>query len=549
MRPRLAATFLLIVFLPLVILAWFGVRLAEQEREDMRQQFQGLLLARLGEVDTSIARVMGARENELISLLAFSDYSPEHLRELTSTSVTVRQFFLLDSKGSIEYPSAMAEGTQLALSQSERAFLERTRQLWVNREIPTAAEVPSAPPQQTSPIKVFRTSGRSKGKPDTTSNAVEKGWHVWHSGSDIDLIYWWRTERGDILGAELNLPRLMADIIAVLPGTAPTATDSRTVLYDSLGTAIYQWGTYRPGEKEKPIAVLSVSRPLNSWTLASYVPSSAIAGKAGVGTWFNTLSGVIALALTIMGLAVYFFRENTRDIREASQRMSFVNQVSHELKTPLTSIRMYAEMLDERVGEEDLLLRQGLQVIVAESQRLSRLIGNVLTFSRKQRSAIKLRMEPRNVDETLRNVVGHFEASLRAKGIEIRCTGDANHTALFDCDILEQIIGNLLSNVEKYARSARYVAVESTQTDETVTITVTDDGPGIPEREHARVFEPFYRVSNRLTDGVAGTGIGLSIARDLARLHGGDLVLRPSVCGACFCLTIRAFQCPEEEHK
>jgi signal transduction histidine kinase len=253
------------------------------------------------------------------------------------------------------------------------------------------------------------------------------------------------------------------------------------------------------------------------------------------------------LALVIAGLAIYFFRENAREMREASQRVSFVNQVSHELKTPLTNIRMYAEMIDEELGEEDETLRRRLQIIVAESQRLSRLIGNVLTFSRKQRSTLTLHPEPGNIDSVLRDLTQNFEPSLRAKGIETTCFGNAGHTAVFDRDVLEQIVGNLLSNVEKYARSARGVEVRSTQEDETVTITVADDGPGIPQRDRARVFDPFYRVSNRLTDGVAGTGIGLSIARDLARLHGGDLLLQPSARGACFRLAIRALQHLDEE--
>jgi len=91
------------------------------------------------------------------------------------------------------------------------------------------------------------------------------------------------------------------------------------------------------------------------------------------------------LGATVISLTYYFYREQSREMREAAQRVSFVNQVSHELKTPLTNIRMYAELIEKDADESDERLQRYAGVIVSESQRLSRLIGNVLTFSRKQR--------------------------------------------------------------------------------------------------------------------------------------------------------------------
>ena len=220
------------------------------------------------------------------------------------------------------------------------------------------------------------------------------------------------------------------------------------------------------------------------------------------------------------------------------------------LKTPLTSIRMYAEMLETDLGEDAEKPKRHLDIIVSESQRLSRLIGNVLSFSRKQRSALKLHRAVGDVDDVLREVLEHFDAALRARGIKVVFSGTANRPAEFDRDALEQIVGNLLSNVEKYAAGADRVEVVSAQESGMVTITVADNGPGIPLREQRRIFEPFHRVSSKLTDGVAGTGIGLAIARDLARLHGGDLTLEPSRQGACFKLVLHVPQrCSTEESK
>jgi signal transduction histidine kinase len=189
-----------------------------------------------------------------------------------------------------------------------------------------------------------------------------------------------------------------------------------------------------------------------------------------------------------------------------------------------------------------------LGVIVSESQRLSRLIANVLTFSRNQRHTLTLRMQQAVPDEVLRTVAEHFRPTLEGRGIAVELDLHAGGECSFDPDALEQIVGNLAGNVEKYAAAGKVLRIESRLEDELIHVVVEDRGPGIPARERARIFEPFYRVNNSLTEGVSGTGIGLSISRDLARLHGGDLVLEAPAshhtAGARFHVTLR---CPPAE--
>jgi signal transduction histidine kinase len=255
-------------------------------------------------------------------------------------------------------------------------------------------------------------------------------------------------------------------------------------------------------------------------------------------------AGMTALVLALVGLASYFYRESTREMRDAAQRVSFVNQVSHELKTPLTNIRMYAELLEQRLPEGDGVATQHLNVIVSESQRLSRLIGNVLTFARKQNDKLTLHPSVGNVDTCIQFVLDHFRAVLESKGVSIVFNGGANALVEFDRDALEQILGNLFSNVEKYAASGGLMEVTSRQNGPSTWITVKDSGPGIPKGQEERIFDPFHRLSNKLSDGVTGTGIGLSIARDLARKHGGDLKALASTAGAQFELRLHT----EEPH-
>jgi signal transduction histidine kinase len=247
---------------------------------------------------------------------------------------------------------------------------------------------------------------------------------------------------------------------------------------------------------------------------------------------------VFGIALTVM--AVYFYRESSRELRDASQRVSFVNHVSHELKTPLTNIRMYAELLQDSLDQSDEKAARHLDVVVSESVRLSRLINNVLTFGRQQRKSLKLRMSEEVVDRIVEAVIESFRPSLQSRGVNIEFLPGAPDRVQADPDALGQIIGNLLGNVEKYAPDSGTVQVESKQDKDTTTITVSDNGPGIPQAERENIFKPFFRLSSRVTDGVAGTGIGLSIARELARLHGGDLEMVSTGPGAVFRVTIHA---------
>src|SRR5262245_37271377 len=146
-----------------------------------------------------------------------------------------------------------------------------------------------------------------------------------------------------------------------------------------------------------------------------------------------------ALVLALIGLASYFYRESTREMREAAERVSFVNQVSHELKTPLTNIRMYAELLEQSLPEDDSKAAEHLDVIVSESQRLSRLIGNVLTFARKQNDKLTLHRAAGNVDRCIEFVLDHFKAPLEAKNVKTVFTAGAGNSVEFDRDIVEQI--------------------------------------------------------------------------------------------------------------
>ncbi|MBK9168884.1 MAG: HAMP domain-containing histidine kinase [Bryobacterales bacterium] len=508
MKPRLTAVLLLIVAAPLAIVGWLGARVVRDEQAVVEHRFQELIGGQLRAVDAAIATSLDAyRERVLEQMRPFTPDRAE-LRRRSRESPLAIQFYVLGADGKVEFPPVDSPGD---LAATEREALRRTAQIWDGGDL-----------------------GAGAGESETGS---ETGWKAWYWGNGLQMMLWTR-DANRIHAAEINRTRLLAELVGALPETdaaAPELADGRIRLLDATGAVLYQWGALEDEDDVRTAVRFPLRAPLNAWTLEYVSGGGAAFGSAVTGGFLLTLIPSLALlGVVVIGLAYYFYREQSREAREAEQRVSFVNQVSHELKTPLTNIRMYAEMLEQGPGEADPRMARYLGVIVSESQRLSRLIANVLTFSRKQHHALNLRFEDAVPDDVLRTAVEHFRPALEAKGLAVELDLRAGESRRFDPDVLGQIAANLVSNVEKYAAAGEWLRIESCLRDGTIEICVEDRGPGIQERERGRIFEPFYRIHNSLTEGVSGTGIGLSISRDLARLHGGDVVLEPGGEGARF---------------
>jgi signal transduction histidine kinase len=516
-KPKLVIILLLLVLLPLGLMAWLGLRLVDNERVEIEKSFRQLQLDKLKDIDKTIQKVISERERFLQGLAARLVFEPDNLRAARRKHAIIRQIFVIDSDGRLLHPAV-----DQPMSQNEKEFVERAGQVWKDQSL-------------------FYHSGPEGDQSEQTS---KQGWYSWYWGSGINLIFWQRTQGNMVIGFELDRFRLVADIIGELPGSdylkpaaKPDSVDTLALL-DSKDKILYRWGDYQPKDSEQPVVAMTVAAPLKPWRLVYYSSASVSGGALGSGTLFYLISGLVVVALGLIGLAFYFYSESSRELQQAGQRVSFVNHVSHELKTPLTNIRMYAELLQGIIDEQDEKQNRYLDVVVTESQRLSRLIDNVLTFGRQQRKALKLHLVKDTVDGIIGRLVDYFGPALEAKNIQVSCVAEAPRTVLIDPDALEQILSNLLSNVEKYAARGGRVEIRATQTEWLTTIMVSDNGPGIPSDEQEHIFEPFVRLSSEISEGAAGTGIGLSISRELARLHGGDLVYEPLDQGASFVLTL-----------
>jgi len=229
-------------------------------------------------------------------------------------------------------------------------------------------------------------------------------------------------------------------------------------------------------------------------------------------------------------------------MRLAQQKTDFVSNVSHELKTPLTSIRMFADMLAEgRVNERDRQTNY-LRIISAESARLTRLINNVLDFARMERGAPAGERRPCDLVEVVKETVETCQPHLQTVGVALSTDIQAQELPLIgDRDALAQIILNLLSNAEKYGGNNILVRVrrEDTSAGAVGCVDVLDRGPGIPAKKRETIFQPFQRLNDSLASGVSGSGLGLTLARRMAQAHGGNVTYSPREGGgSCFTITV-----------
>ena len=229
---------------------------------------------------------------------------------------------------------------------------------------------------------------------------------------------------------------------------------------------------------------------------------------------------VLTLFTIYLGL-----RDMRREVRAAQLRSQFVASVSHELKTPLTSIRMYAEMLNMDPAIEAEQRGEYLDTIVNESERLSRLINNVLDFSRIERGEQTYRKVPLSLPSVARNVARAMEYPFRQSGLQLNVQTDPEvPDVAADRDAMEQAILNLLSNAIKYSRpGADTVDLRVERVNSCVYLRVRDYGRGIAKAEQARVFDKFYRSPDVERAGIPGTGLGLALVAHVAREHGGEV--------------------------
>jgi signal transduction histidine kinase len=233
----------------------------------------------------------------------------------------------------------------------------------------------------------------------------------------------------------------------------------------------------------------------------------------------------LAVVLSVMLFGAYLlWRDVRREVLMAEMRSQFVSSVSHELKTPLTAIRMFAETLRLGRSRDPSAQAEYLDTIVSESERLTRLLNNVLDFSKIEEGKRIYHPAPESLPEIVRTAARAMEYPLKQQGFELAVEAEEGLPDLYvDRDAIEQAVLNLLSNAMKYSGESRWIGLSVRREDGCAVIKVVDRGIGIDPKEQARIFDKFYRILAPEKQPLPGTGLGLTLVAHIAKAHGGSV--------------------------
>ena len=483
-RPN-TITAVLLIAAPALVLGWGAAR---QLRDDIVRGdrfmdevlVDGKIVAPLQSV-VEQAKLAAQRAVESLPLSATAD----EFAAVAQTNAVVRNVFSWKS-GEIVYP------LEKGATQEERRFRDRYVTLFDDG---------------------FRDPVDEMGQRIPSASSFT--WRTWYEGDRLSFIGWMRQGDGEVRGVELETVKVLSEFLSVIKRNLPNGL--AVELRDGFGKCVVRTRAHRP-EEMSPELALDIGLP--GYTLAVW----RVVPRSHALRYLTTLLPPF-LALVLGGVLLVL--EITRERRESMLKTGFVSNVSHELKTPLTAVRLSAEMLREGRVKEEAQARY-LEVIVRESERLTRLVDNVLDFGRLERGRRKFNLEARDVNELL-SVAEAQRPRVEAAGLTLMVrSAPMPVMRTFDLDAVGQVLVNLIDNAVKYAASGKMVEVSVSERGE---ITVADRGPGIAAKHRSRIFERFYRCDDSITAKSSGSGLGLSIASRLMAGMGGKLVFAPRAGG------------------
>jgi signal transduction histidine kinase len=532
----------LLLLIPTLLIGALALKLLHGEQDRLVESSLNTARRRAATItetlDLAVAEVKDGLLASLQNLPA--DGLEERLEDWRLDNPLVRNVFIWSAKG-LQLPDPDSPPNAEA-----GAFVARYRALfsgriaWQPPQLDGPQETASSPALNSrapySPRKELRQLAQ---RLDSASPAPQanSGWLPWFWEDGLYLLGWLEDPAsGRRYGLEIEMMALLSRLVTILP---EPSEGEIYALIDSRGRIVHRTGQGQLAEDTPQLTALPVGPQLPHWQLRIYAPTgTAPVGGRGLFLLSSLLVGSFVAAVLFGGSLLLW--QAWRSMRDARRKTSFVSNVSHELKTPLTTIRMYAELLGEgRIEEADKRQRY-LQVIIAESQRLTRLVNNILDFSRLEQQRKQYHLIPLSLTEVLHGVLDSQAVRLRQAGLELtRRLPDQPLTVRADRDAVEQVLLNLLDNAIKYAAQGGELVVELQQQKKTAAVHIMDRGPGVPASQQQRIFDQFHRVDNDLTCNRPGCGLGLSIARRLLQDMQGSLrYCSRDGGGACFLMDL-----------
>ena len=329
------------------------------------------------------------------------------------------------------------------------------------------------------------------------------------------------------LGYRFRPAYLTAELLPGIFKSAGLEPNIAVAVLDERDSVLYAQDGLPPVHR---LAADSFSELLPSWKVVLFDRQGRSEERL-VGSERTLYLSLFVGIVLVMAVGIFLtVRAAAHEVEVSQLKAEFVSNVSHELKTPLALIRMFGETLESGLVVNEAARKEFYGIIRKESERLTHLIDNVLDFSKMDAGGKEYHREEADVVEVVRNTVEAYMFHIRDMGFVVeRRYPDEPLIVRFDTDAISQATLNLLSNATKYSDERKVIRIWVGRDVGFATVSVEDEGVGIPKEALGKIFEKFYRVHDRKTKETRGTGIGLTLTKHIVEAHGGTIEVESEV--------------------
>jgi signal transduction histidine kinase len=342
-----------------------------------------------------------------------------------------------------------------------------------------------------------------------------------------------KAEQSGFAGVFLNERFVSDDLIAgsiaktlnVYHGNTAASSDIAITISDENSQVLYANAAAQNGN----FLETSLDRPFSNWKAGVGLKNTNLDELARSSFMHSAGATLLVLLVLVCGMAL-IIRATDREARLAQAKSNFVSNVSHELKTPLSLLSLFSEILELGRVDSEEKKTEYYRIIRHESLRLNKMIDNILDFSKIEAGRKTYVFANSDMAEVIEQVLSSYRYQMINSGFDIQKDLQPGlPSVLIDRDAMAQAISNLLDNAIKYSGKVKQVSITAKTCGADLSIEIADHGIGIPRAEHAKIFEKFYRVGNGLVHDVKGSGLGLSLVKHIIEAHHGTISVESDV--------------------
>jgi signal transduction histidine kinase len=534
LRKKLTILVSVGVFLPVLVLTYMQY----QSLAELQSKTKGAFKDNLRQGFTILQRQMKQRLENLAaqslapigSIYLSSDSSPESAAELEKYFTNVKR-----SHPEIEeiFAFAYADGKQ---EPKAEAYLYSDKFVKVAQADFT--------PAQSHILSLFQSSRTAQSFIDGSRNylfaydscstcppSMRQGTYVFYPLNEQTkgLI---KGEQNGFAGVLLNERFVRNDLIArTISETAPSHIDPTAsmamaiTISDDNNQVLYSNAAPQNGY----ILVSNFERPFSNWKAGVGLKNTNLEDLAR-SSFLHSAGAIVLVLLILLGGIALTIRATDREARLAQAKSNFVANVSHELKTPLSLLSLFSEILELGRVKNEEKKTEYYGIIRHESLRLNKIIDNILDFSKIEAGRKRYDFAEGDMAEVIESVLSSYRYQIINSGFNIQTNMPASlPPVLIDRDAMAQAISNLLDNAIKYSGEVKQLSITAETLRSNLSVEIADRGIGIPRAEQVKIFEKFYRVGNGLVHDVKGSGLGLSLVKHIIEAHQGTISVESDV--------------------